>query len=87
MERKMRIKDKSSISPAECITEHLLYIFIVVLNYKTFAFIPLNGYTVSKSRLLLISLMVLVSVVGSIIRWRKCMKTRAAIADLELKEE
>lgn len=56
MERKMRIKDKSSISPAECITEHLLYIFIVFLNYKTFAFIPLNGYTVSKSRLLLISL-------------------------------
>lgn len=82
MERKMRIKDKSSISPAECITEHLLYSFIIFLNYKTFAFIPLNGYTVSKSRLLLISFMVSASVVGSIIRWRKCMKTRAAIADV-----
>lgn len=82
MEKKMRMKDISSISPLGCIIEHLYWMFIIFLNYKNLTFIPLNDYSVASSRRILIACMVIASIIGIVLRWRRCMTTRGVIADL-----
>lgn len=82
MEKKMRMMDKSSISPLGCIIEHLYWMFIIFINYKNLTFIPLNDYSVATSKRILIACMVIASIIGTALRWRKCMTTRGVLADI-----
>lgn len=82
MEKKMRMKDVSSISPLGCIIEHSYWIFIMFLNYKNLLFIPLDDCSVVSSKRILIACMVIASIIGTALRWRKCMTTRGVLADI-----
>lgn len=82
MEKKMRMRDVSSISPLGCIIEHSYMILIMFLNYKALLFIPLDDYSVASSQIILIACMVIVSIIGTALRWRKCMTTRGVLADI-----
>lgn len=82
MEKKMRMKDKSSISPLGCIIEYIYWMFIIFINYKNLTFIPLNDYSVTTSKRILIACMVIASIIGTALRWRRCMTTRGVLADI-----
>lgn len=82
MEKKMRMKDKSSISPLGCIMEYLYWMFVIFINYKNLTFIPLNDYSVATSKRILIACMVIASIIGTALRWKKCMTTRGVLADI-----
>ena len=81
MEKKLRMRDVSSISPLGCIIEHLYWILIMFLGYKNLLFIPLDNYSVASSKRILIACMVITSIIGTSLRWRKCMTTSGVIAD------
>ncbi|MBE5893221.1 MAG: hypothetical protein E7286_07545 [Lachnospiraceae bacterium] len=82
MDKKIRMKDLSSISPLECIIEHIYWMFIIFIDYKIVMFLPLNGLSFEKSKQIMILCMVGASVVGTAIRWRKFMTTRGVLADI-----
>lgn len=82
MNKKRRIKDRSTISPVVCIIEHLYWMVLFFINYKMLFFISLNNCTVGKSILVLVFCMIITSIVGCAIRWRRCMTTRSVLADI-----
>ena len=82
MERKIRIEDKSTQSPLECILEHVYWNFIAYIWYKNLLFIPLDNYPIEKSKIILWMCILGVSCVGIIIRWKKCMTGRGNVADV-----
>lgn len=82
MGKKMRMKDLSSITPIGCIFEHTYWTFILFINYTCLLFIPLDGFSVEKSKLILILCMVIASVIGTAIRWKKFMTSRGVLADI-----
>ena len=82
MDKKIRMKDLSSISPLQCIIEHIYWMFIIFIAYKIVMFLPLDGLSFEKSKQIMILCMVSASIVGTAIRWRKFMTTRGVVADI-----
>lgn len=82
MEKKMKMKNLSSISPLESILLHFYWAYIIYIYYESILLIPLNDYAIGRSKGILIICITIASIVGTILRWEKCMTTKGVFADI-----
>ncbi|MGN0425377.1 MAG: hypothetical protein ACI4FY_08675 [Acetatifactor sp.] len=81
MARRIRMKDRSIISPLECLTGHLLLGFLVGYVYRDFVFRPIGSLSEKTSAGCFYALLIGFSLLGTIVRWRKCMSAKATVTD------
>ena len=81
MARRIRMRDRSIISPLECLTGHLLLGILIGCFYMDWIFLPIGSLSVKASRVCFYALLIGFSLLGTIVRWRKCMSVKATVAD------
>lgn len=78
---KLKVKDKSTVEPPENVMMHGVWAILIFFNYSNLIFISLGRLTVIQSKLILFGLIVLFSVIGIAIRWRRCASFRSSFLD------
>lgn len=78
---KLKVRDKSTVEPPENIMMHVVWAILIFFNYNNLIFISMGRLTVMQSKLILFGLIVLFSVIGIAIRWRRCASFRSSFLD------
>ena len=81
MARRIRMRDRSTISPFECLAGHFLLGVLIGYFYKDRIFLPIGSLSVKASGICFYALLIGFSLLGTIVRWRKCMSVKATVAD------
>ena len=80
--RRLDVKDESTIVPFESFFYHVLFGANAYVFYRIFMFAPLENHTMLYSKIILILCIGVASTVGTLIRWRKHMTFMAVLAEV-----
>lgn len=79
---KKLIRDRSSIEPAQFVFLHIAYSLFLVIMSKTLFFVCMDGMTVTKSRFVFAGCLIMTSVIGIVVRWRREMSKSNVLFDI-----
>ncbi len=77
-----KTKDKSSITPAQCLIYYFFWGSMLSTIYKNLIFITISGFTTKQSTIVFLMCIVCSCIIGGKIRWRKCMTMLGVAEDV-----